>query len=203
MDRVERALERPDAPADLQILGSALEVADRLIAGRIELGIIHLPAGDERIRWRVIGEVQGAVAVRADDPLAARASIRVEELRDRKVVSDAARANPPLQADFERELAARGVHQIVHPASGRGGEVELAAQVYHRRLVAIVGNEPESFLGRIFSPPRFALVPIDPDSWPPSRIALAWLPDRVRRDPRLAAFVDELAAAIAAVPQAA
>ncbi len=59
---------------------------------------------------------QGGIAVRFDDPLAAKDLVSIEE------------------------------------ANQRGGEVEMATQVFNRHLVAVVSYAPDSFIGKIFSP---------------------------------------------------
>ncbi len=71
-----------------------------------------------------------------------------------------------------------------------GGELEMATQVFNRQLVAVVTYAPASFIGRIFSPPEFKLIPIDESTWaPPAQIALAW----VTAQPDAEALVDQLA----------
>lgn len=160
--------------------GSGTEVAAKLIAGHAELGLIHLPANDKRLRQKVVASYQGAVAVRFDDPLAAKDLVAIEELREREVVIDFARPNPVVLAGLTRRLNSRGVHRIVRTTNQRGGELEMATQVFNRHLVALVSYAPDSFIGKMFSPPEFKLIPIDESNWAPARIALAWAPGRLR-----------------------
>ncbi|UKD59712.1 LysR substrate-binding domain-containing protein [Amycolatopsis sp. FU40] len=164
------------------------------MSGHLELGLIHLAVEDQRLRARTVAEYQGAIAVRADDPLACRDLVHIEELRDREVVIDFARPNPVILAALTRRLAKRGVRNIVRAVSGRGGELEMAAQVFNRRLVALVSYAPASFIGRMFSPPEFKLVRIDEDGWEPSRLALAWAADRAAGPPRPADLAEDLSA---------
>ncbi len=93
---------------------------------------------------------------------------------------DVARPNPMVLAGLTRQLNNRGVHSIVRTTNQRGGEVEMATQVFNRHLVAIVSYAPESFIGKMFSPPEFKLIPVDESTWPPARIALAWVPERLQ-----------------------
>ncbi len=201
IERLEAAIAELPIAAVLRVGSSAVEVTAALVAGQLDLGVIHIPAPDDRVDFRPIWETPGAIAIRSDDPLAGRETIRLEELQDRKVVIDFARANPVILADQARKLAARGVTQLVHAASGRGGEVEMAAQIYNRRLVAVIANAPDSFLSRMFAPPQFTIVPIEVDSLPPAQVALAWLPERLRRQPQLATIIDEIAERVTLVPQ--
>ncbi|MEU1209398.1 LysR family transcriptional regulator [Nocardia sp. NPDC005825] len=196
LERFETAVAEQPVATSLEVQGSAAEVTAKLIAGSIELGLIQLPSTDRRIRRRIVGTYQGAVAVRADDPLADKELVHVDELRDRQVVVDLARPNPVMLAELTRALQRAGIHQIVRAVTGRGGELEIAQQVFNRRLVAVVPYAPKSFLGRLFSPPQFKLVPIDTGNWKPQAIALAWTAVGAKRVPELEQLVDELAAAL-------
>lgn len=100
-------------------------------------------------------------------------------------------------AALTRQLNSRGVHRIVRTTNQRGGELEMAAQVSNRHLVAILSYAPASAIGRIFSPPEFKLIPIDGSTWPPVEIALAWARDRLRSVPEIEQAVDQLASAVA------
>jgi DNA-binding transcriptional LysR family regulator len=164
---------------EFSVPGSAAEVTAKLIAGHAELGLIHLPASDKRLRYRVVAQYQGAIAVRFDDPLAARDLVAIEELRDRDVVIDVARPNPVVLAGLTRSLNRKGIHRIVRTTNQRGGEVEMATQVFNRHLVAVVSYAPDSFIGKMFSPPEFKLIPLDESTWAPVDIALAWVPERL------------------------
>lgn len=178
--QLETVLADLPGPTEFSVPGSGTEVTAKLIAGHAELGLIHLPANDKRLRHKVVACYQGAVAVRSDDPLAARDLVAIEELRDREVAIDFARPNPVVLAGLTRRLNSRGVHRIVRTTNQRGGELEMATQVYNRHLAALVSYAPDSFIGKMFSPPEFKLVPIDETNWPPARIALAWAPERLR-----------------------
>lgn len=194
--QVEKAAADLPDPSVFSVPGSAAEVIAKLVSGHLEIGVIHLPANDRRLAHRVIATYPGAIAVRFDDPLAAFDTVAVEQLRDREVVIDFARPNPVVLAALTRQLTARGVHRIVRTTNQRGGELEMAAQVSHRHLVAIVTYAPASAIGRIFSPPEFKLIPIDGANWPPAEIALAWARDRARSLPEIERAVDLLAAAV-------
>lgn len=173
---------------EFSLPGSAAEVTAKLVSGHLEIGLIHLPSSDKRLRHRVVARYQGAVAVRYDDPLAVHDQIGIDALRDRDVVIDFARPNPVVLAGLTRRLNARGVTRIVRTTNQLGGELEMATQVFNRHLVAVVSYAPASFIGRIFSPPEFKLIPIDESTWAPAEIALAWVADR----PDLEVVVDQL-----------
>ncbi|MGE2717934.1 LysR family transcriptional regulator [Mycolicibacterium litorale] len=195
--QVEAAAAELPSPSVFSVPGSAAEVIAKLVSGHLEIGVIHLPAKDRRLAHRVIATYPGAIAVRFDDPLAAYDTVTVDQLRDREVVIDFARPNPVVLAALTRQLTARGVHRIVRTTNQRGGELEMAAQVSHRHLVAILSYAPASAIGRIFSPPEFKLIPIDGDNWPPAEIALAWARERVKTLPEIEQAVDLLADTVA------
>jgi DNA-binding transcriptional LysR family regulator len=177
------------------IPGSAAEVAAHLVAGHLDLGLIHLPPTDERIDYRVIAKYRSGIAVRSDDPLAAKDLITVDDLRDREVAVDFAGANPFILANVTRRLTARGITKVVLASpTGRGSEVETAAQVRSRHLVAMIAYAPTSSVGRVFSSPEFKLIPIDEDSWEGSELAIAWARERGRQHVSLGPAIDELTA---------
>lgn len=194
--QLETTVAALTSPAEFSVPGSAAEVTAKLVSGRLDLGLIHLPYSDKRLRHRVVTSYPGAIAVRFDDPLAADDSVTIDALRDRDVVIDFARPNPVVLAGLTRGLQARGVHRIVRTTNQLGGELEMATQVFNRHLVAMVTYAPASAIGRIFSPPEFKLIPIDESTWAPVRIALAWVPDRLDDPARIEALVDEIAAAV-------
>lgn len=195
--QVQTAVDNLAVPTEFSVPGSAAEVTAKLVSGHLDLGLIHLPTSDKRLRYRVVATFQGAVAVRFDDPLAAKEQVSIEELRDREVVIDFARPNPVMLAGLTRALNARGVTRIVRTTNQFGGELEMAAQVFNRHLVAVVPYAPESLIGKIFSPPEFTLVPIDESTWAPARIALAWVPDRLKNPAQIEELVAELTPALA------
>lgn len=193
--RLETTVAALRYPTEFSVPGSAAEVIAKLVSGHLDLGLIHLPHSDKRLRHRVVASYPGAIAVRFDDPLAADDSVTIEALRDRDVVIDFARPNPVVLAGLTRGLQARGVHRIVRTTNQLGGELEMATQVFNRHLVAMVTYAPASAIGRIFSPPEFKLIPIDESTWAPARIALAWAPDRLHDPAHIEAMVDEIASA--------
>ncbi|OLP02174.1 LysR family transcriptional regulator [Mycolicibacterium porcinum] len=195
--QVQTAVANLTVPTEFSVPGSAAEVTAKLVSGHLDLGLIHLPTSDKRLQYRVVATFQGAVAVRFDDPLAAKEQVSIEELRDRDVVIDFARPNPVMLAGLTRALNARGVTRIVRTTNQFGGELEMAAQVFNRHLVAVVPYAPESLIGKIFSPPEFTLVPIDESTWSPARIALAWVPDRLKNPAEMEELVAELAPVLA------
>lgn len=177
---LEAAITALPGPTEFSVPGSAAEVTAKLIAGHAELGLIHLPATDKRLRYEVVASYQGAIAVRFDDPLAAEDRVAIDELRDREVAIDFARPNPVVLAGLTRRLNRKGIHHIVRTTNQRGGELEMATQVFNRHLVAVVSYAPDSLIGKMFSPPEFKLIPVDESTWAPAEIALAWVPERLR-----------------------
>ncbi len=181
-------------PSTFSIAGSAVEVAAELVAGQLDLGLIHLPPTDPRIDYRPIARYQTGIAVRGDDPLAAHDLVRIEDLRDRDVAVDFARPNPVILAALTRRLNEHGVTRIVHAtASARGSEIEMAAQIRNRHLVMLLAYAPSSLLSRMFSPPEFKLIPIDETTWESSELAIAWARDSSAAHPGLEQVVNQLA----------
>lgn len=196
--KLETAVGTLPAATEFSVPGSAAEVTAKLMSGHLDIGLIHLPTSDKRLRHRVVASYPGAIAVRYDDPLAAADRVGIEALRDRDVVIDFARPNPVVLAGLTRSLHARGVDRIVRTTNQLGGELEMATQVFNRHLVAVVTYAPASAIGRIFSPPEFKLIPIDESNWAPVRIALAWVPDRQTRPAEIAEAVEQIADAVGA-----
>ncbi|MDO3402620.1 LysR family transcriptional regulator [Mycolicibacterium neoaurum] len=191
--RLETAVAELPVPAEFGLPGSAAEVTAKLVSGHLDIGLIHLPSADKRLRHRVVATYPGAIAVRFDDPLAGSERVRIEQLRDRDVVIDFARPNPVVLAGLARGLATRGVTRIVRATKDLGGELEMATQVFNRHLVALVTYAPNSAIGRIFSPPEFELIPIDESTWAPAQIALAWVPDPADDSGMIDSLVERIA----------
>lgn len=191
--RLETAVADLPVPTEFGLPGSAAEVTAKLVSGHLDIGLIHLPSSDKRLRHRVVATYPGAIAVRFDDPLTGAASVRIEQLRDRDVVIDFARPNPVVLAGLARGLASRGVTRIVRATKDLGGELEMATQVFNRHLVALVTYAPNSAIGRIFSPPEFELIPIDESTWAPAQIALAWVPDPADDSGMIDSLVERIA----------
>jgi DNA-binding transcriptional LysR family regulator len=194
LDHFERAIE--GLPANyataFQISGSAAEVTAQLLSGQLDLGFIHLPVTDDRLDVASLERFRGAAAMRGDDPLAAQSVLTVDDLRDRQIVLDFARPNPTLLAYARTNLVKLGLTNIVQAsATNRGSEVEIAAQVKRRGLIAFVSDQPGSTLGRIFAPPEFALVPIE-ESLLAGEVGIAWDRQRARRHPGITALADAL-----------
>lgn len=198
--QLETAVAQQPEPTEFSVPGSAAEVTAKLVSGHIDIGLIHLPSTDKRLRHKVVATYQGAVAVRFDDPLAGQEMIAIDALRDRDVVIDVARPNPVVLAGMTRLLNTRGITRIVRTTSQLGGELEMATQVFNRHLVALVSYAPASAIGRIFSPPEFALIPVDKSTWPPAKIALAWVPDRIGHPAQIESLVDRISAALPSPP---
>ncbi|AIL30020.1 MULTISPECIES: LysR family transcriptional regulator [Mycobacteriaceae] len=191
--RLETAVAELPVPAEFGLPGSAAEVTAKLVSGHLDIGLIHLPSADKRLRHRVVATYPGAIAVRFDDPLAGSERVRIEQLRDRDVVIDFARPNPVVLAGLARGLATRGVTRIVRATKDLGGELEMATQVFNRHLVALVTYAPNSAIGRIFSPPEFELIPIDESTWAPAQIALSWVPDPADDSGMIDSLVERIA----------
>lgn len=115
LGQLEAALARLSAATEFSVPGSAAEVTAKLIAGHAELGLIHLPATDRRLRHKVVASYQGGIAVRFDDPLATRKLVAIEELRDREVAIDFARPNPVVLAGLTRRLNRKGCSASCEP----------------------------------------------------------------------------------------
>ncbi len=180
--QVQTAVAGLAVPTEFSVPGSAAEVTAKLVSGaprpRADPSRPPPTNGCSTAWWP---PSSGGVAVRFDDPLAAKDLVSIEELRDRDVVIDFARPNPVMLAGLTRALNARGVTRIVRTTNQFGGELEMAAQVSNRHLVAVVPYAPESLIGKIFSPPDFTRwCPSTRAPGAPARIALAWVPDRLK-----------------------
>lgn len=195
----ESAVERLAAAESVfSIPGSAAEVTAHLVAGHLDLGLIHLPATDTRVDYRVVARYQGGIAVRSDDPLAGRSSVTIEDLKDREVAVDLAAPNPVVQESVVRRLKAKGVERVVAASvTGRGSEIEVVTQARARRLVVLLAYAPETAIGRLFAAPDFAMIPLD-DSWEAGELAIAWsVGGPHATHPALRRATDELVAALA------
>lgn len=190
--RLETAVAALPTATEFSLPGSAAEVTAKIVAGQLDIGLIHLPSADRRLPYRVVASYPGAIAVRHDDPLATAEHVSIETLRDREVVIDFARPNPVVLAELTRNLNIRGITRIVRTTNDLGGELAMATAVFNRHLVALVTYAPASAIGRIFSPPEFKLIPIDETTWAPAKIALTWAPERTDMESLVEVIADHV-----------
>jgi DNA-binding transcriptional LysR family regulator len=157
--------------AEVAIEQSSMALSEKLIAGDVDLALIHLPAPRDGLGTFEWTRYPTAMAVRADDPLATRSSVSLSDLRNRAVVFSHASVHPLIAEQRRLSLERAGVVNLVE-LQDMGGS-EIATHVWSRRLVALTSDVPESIQGRVFSGPDFAIVPLSDHDFEMS-VGIAW-----------------------------
>lgn len=148
-----------DQEDEIALDSGSLGLAKRVAAGTVDLALAHLPSPDDSLSALHFRDYRLAVAVRNDDPLAARASLTLEELRGRTIVHPLGQLHPGVleahRAVFEKAGIAAQLDTV-----GPVGAAENATRVWSRRLVSFVPDVPGTLLGRVFAAPDFATIPL-------------------------------------------
>jgi DNA-binding transcriptional LysR family regulator len=170
------------------------ELAKRLVAGALDLALVHLPPPDDALAAMPWASYPLAVAVRNDDRLAALPSVTMEDLRGRKVVHPLGRLHPKILEDHRARLRDAGIEAELD-MDGRVGAAETATQVWSRHLASFVPDVPGSLLGRVFSPPEFVTIPIAGEGLT-MRLGVVWAPGAAEASPSLRRALAQLRVAV-------
>jgi DNA-binding transcriptional LysR family regulator len=168
------------------------ELAKRLVAGSLDLALLHLPAPDDSLAAMPWHRYPLAIAVRNDDALAALPSVTMADLRGRRVVHPLGRLHPKILEDHSAKLKEAGIEAELD-IEGRVGIAETATQVWSRHLVSFVPDVPGSLLGRVFSPPEFVTIRLSDDALT-MRLGVAWSPAAAAASPSLRRALAQLRA---------
>ncbi|WP_054685962.1 LysR family transcriptional regulator [Microbacterium sp. No. 7] len=150
------------------------ELAKRIVAGALDLALVHLPPPDDTLASMAWNEYRLAIAVRNDDPLAGAESVTMAGLRGRKVVHPLGRLHPKILEDHRHRLEAAGIEAVLD-MPGPVGLAEIATQVWSRRLASFVPDVPGTLLGRVFSAPEFVTIPVSGEGLV-MRLGIVWSP---------------------------
>lgn len=183
LEAVVTAAEKvdPERPLDVTLAPSA-ELLPALVAGELDLAVVHLPVADEELETLPLTSYRMTAVLRADDPLAARSELATADLVDHTLVTMADSVQPVAMKWMRAELAARGITRVeTVPAAD---VLLIVATVRRRGYFAFVPSGGD--LLRMFDDPRFVSFPVD--DAPGLRVGVAWR----RGDPTAAEIVAQL-----------
>ena len=141
-------------------LASSSELLDELAAERIDLAVVHLPAGTSGAESLIIASGSLGMAMQATDELATRASLTLRDLRDRQVLVTSAKVHPSVMGESRTALLNGGVTRLVELP--HNDIVQTAAHVLRTgALTLTVFGDEDLPATRVFAAPAFRVVPLD------------------------------------------
>ncbi|ROO87959.1 DNA-binding transcriptional LysR family regulator [Actinocorallia herbida] len=172
LDLVLETAHEVDSESEPEITLEPSAVLLRLLADRkLDLAVVHLPLGDARLASIRLAEYRFGIALRNDDELARRPTLKIEDVAERRILVGSSKVQPLAMAEFRRHLVEAGATRLRElPHSD---VVQLAALVGRSRDVTVVSMS--SLSRRIFDSTRVALVPLDEPALR-LEVGVAWAP---------------------------
>ncbi|MDX2939235.1 LysR family transcriptional regulator [Streptomyces ipomoeae] len=156
-------------------LASSSELLDQLTADRIDLAVVHLPAGTSSTSGTeslVIASGSLGMVMPATDELATRTSLTLRDLRDRQVLMTSAKVHPSVVGESRAALLNAGVTHLVDLP--HNDVVQTAAHVLRTgALTLTVLGDDDLPATRVFAAPAFRVVPLDEPGMA-LRAGIAW-----------------------------
>jgi DNA-binding transcriptional LysR family regulator len=153
-------------------LASSSELLDQLTADRIDLAVVHLPAGTSGTESLIIASGSLGMVMPATDELATRASLTLRDLRDRQVLMTSAKVHPSVVGESRAALLNAGVTHLVDLP--HNDVVQTAAHVLRTgALTLTVLGDDDLPATRVFAAPAFRVVPLDEPGMA-LRAGIAW-----------------------------
>lgn len=180
LDEVMTEVRRHFPAMEFQVeAGTTFELLPSLQQDVLDLAVVHTPVGpEEEIDSVLAARYSFVVAMRADDELAGRGTLTLDDLIGRTLLTQPLRLQPPEWAQMRRDQEAIGMtdyHEVTttDPAL-------LARYVRHTRELDMT----TSFNNAVYDDPAFALVPIEDPRlrW---SAAVAWRRDLAGSDPTI------------------
>lgn len=153
--------------------------------GHLDLAMVHLPVARRGLVTLETAQYAFAVAMRVTDPLADRAVVTLQDLRDRAVVVGPPTPQPDAMEGLLDTLR-RAVGDLVQIADT--DTVHLASHVRRTGDLTLTLDPTTGGGARVFDDPAFAVRPMA-DGALRFSLGLAWRKAAMARDPFLRAFV--------------
>ncbi|MYQ33918.1 LysR family transcriptional regulator [Streptomyces sp. SID4956] len=190
LDRVLETYHRVVPDADLPVtLAPSAETLVMLSADRIDLAVVHLPVDTDGVESLLLSRAPYAVAMRSDDDLADRSSLRLRDLRRRQVLVTSAKVHPQVMGETRSALLEAGVTRLVQLP--HNDVVQMAAHVLRTGALSLTVMGADTPATRIFAPPHFTVVPLDEPTLV-LRAGMAWRAGAESRVPGLRSVVESL-----------
>ncbi|MFJ8025495.1 LysR family transcriptional regulator [Streptomyces sp. NPDC096311] len=179
LDAVLDAFHAQAPEVDLPLtLAASAELLPALQAGDLDLAVVHLPVGTPDFESLPLVRGRLAIAMRADDPLAARESLGLPDLVDRAVVATSSKVHPSVVNALHRSLREAGVTRLVELP--HNDSVQVAAQVRRTGVLSLTLNGLAHPSARVFDAPEYAVVPLaEPDL--AMHVGVVWCPGSEQR----------------------
>lgn len=174
-------------PVDIFEAPSA-ELLPDVESGAIDIALVHLPVDSTRLDCLAIARYQFMVVMRADDPLAGTAELKLTDIAHRTFVLGTAKVQPLAMNRMRDHLTKAGITNIDQlPESD---STLVASHLRRSHGVTLALSPSNGGASRVFDDPAFALVPLADDGLD-FTVGLAWRRDRAESDDDVAALADE------------
>ncbi|MFJ1651431.1 LysR family transcriptional regulator [Streptomyces sp. NPDC088337] len=176
---------QPDIPVAIEFEAS-VDLLAALRARELDLTVAHLPVEEPDLQVMPLARYEFGAVVPADDELAQRTDITVDDLAARRVLMVTSAVQPATLERMTRWLTGAGavVEQLPDPDL-----VRLAQLVHHGHGVTLIGTT--GVAAQIFAQPGLTVVPMR-DTGPGVELGLVW-----RADSGPSALIQELTCRLA------
>ena len=171
------------------VLAPTAELLVKLAHGGVDLAVVHLPTGTSETQSITLGRGEYAIAMRSDDPLAARVRLTPQDLADRQLLMTSAKVHPSFMNAIRRVLTDAGVSRLIELPHNDAVQVAAHIQRTGALAVSFAGRHHPAY--RIYSEPDFALVPFDAPGLDVC-VGVAWRPGTETSVPALTDVLDAL-----------
>jgi DNA-binding transcriptional LysR family regulator len=180
----EKAFPQRDVVVELR---TGEELLTLLELGDVDAVVDYLPLGRPGVRSRAVLSYHMGVAMRADDPLAARDGLTVADIADRTIQLLSPQPTPVSVARVRRQLEDRGARCVrIYPAAD---VMALSEHVRRTGDLSLAFVNVRTGATRVFYDPAFAVLPVS--DGPDLDLGVAWRADREDDEP-VAALLEEI-----------
>ena len=175
LDAVVECAEKGNPGRTVEVaLAPSAELLPALSRGELDAAVVHLPVDDPSTAALPLASYRFFVAMRRDDPLAARASLALADLSDRTIVSLPLTLQPLAMQRLRDDLVGRGLKRFRLLAGA--DPAMLAAHVRRAGDLTLTLHPETGGSSRLYDDPAFAIVPLA--DAPQFHLGLVWLAGR-------------------------
>ncbi|PJM95268.1 LysR substrate-binding domain-containing protein [Streptomyces sp. CB01373] len=160
---------QPDIPVAIEFAAS-VDLLAALRARELDLTVAHLPVEEPGLRVMPLARYEFGTVVPADDELAQRTDITVDDLAARRVLMVTSAVQPATLERMTRWLTGAGAGAVVEQLPDPD-LVRLAQLVHHGHGVTLIGTT--GVAAQIFAQPGLTVVPMR-DTGPGVELGLVW-----------------------------
>ncbi|WP_250399262.1 LysR family transcriptional regulator [Streptomyces cellostaticus] len=170
-------------------LAPSAELLDLLHAAKLDLAVVHFPVPGDDLGRLALATGSYAVAMRADDPLSTRLTVRLADLADRPLTLTSPKVHPVMMGTLRERLRRAGVHDLREVPHSDAVQVAAQVQTTGSRSLIMAGLKHPS--SRVFDDPAFTVVRLDePDLI--VEVGVVWREDSLETLPYVRSCLEDL-----------